>query len=342
MVQSVHMKKLILLSLLLLQACTAFVPKPIESLSIALSPTISVEVFNEHKKDFEIALKAQLREEGYDVQKLELVRATSNRQAGEMVISGVADIAFISKLTYFDLNDQGLMPMLTLLEPAYNLDASSLEAWNDPIQLEASKSLKSSHRSALYLGSSTKAMTLRDKLNAGDQLTWIDLNSVKWCHVLVTSLEGYIYPSLWLIENYDRRIVELFQHERVVRGYDELMMRAANQDCDVIVGPENLRELYLNQWSSEGYDRDASIYAELEIFALTESIPHDVVVYMEAQTKYDAVFVQILQKVLIDLSSLEIKNPLFEQMQIKGLIETSPEDFDNYTKAYDYLQEIFN
>ena len=145
-----------------------------------------------------------------------------------------------------------------------------------------------------------------------------------------------------MIENYDRRIVELFDHELVIRGYDELMMRVANQECDIIVGPEDIRDQYASKWSSEGYDRSASIYSELELFALTDAIPHDVVVYLEGQTKYDEVFVQDLQKVLIELASSEVKNPLFEQMQIKGLIETSPEHFDNYAKAYDYLQEIFN
>lgn len=336
------MKKSLFLSLLLLQACTAFAPTPIESLTVAISPSISIETFNQLDKNFEKELKAQLREEGYDVQELELIRATNNHQAGEMVISGLADIAFISKLTYFDQKEQGLMPLLTQLEPSYNLDPTAIDAWNDQTQLDANKTLQPTHRAALYLGSSTRAMELRNKLNTGEQLTWIDLNGAKWCHVLVTSLEGYIYPSLWLIENYDRRIVELFDHELVIRGYDELMMRVANQECDIIVGPEDIRDQYASKWSSEGYDRSASIYSELELFALTDAIPHDVVVYLEGQTKYDEVFVQDLQKVLIELASSEVKNPLFEQMQIKGLIETSPEHFDNYAKAYDYLQEIFN
>lgn len=336
------MKKFLFLSLLLLQACTAFAPTPIESLTVAISPSISIETFNQLDKNFEKELKAQLREEGYDVQELELIRATNNHQAGEMVISGLADIAFISKLTYFDQKEQGLMPLLTQLEPSYNLDPTAIDAWNDQTQLDASKTLQPTHRATLYLGSSTRAMELRNKLNKGEQLTWIDLNGAKWCHVLVTSLEGYIYPSLWLIENYDRRIVELFDHELVIRGYDELMMRVANQECDIIVGPEDIRDQYASKWSSEGYARSASIYSELELFALTDAIPHDVVVYLEGQTKYDEVFVQDLQKVLIELASSEVKNPLFEQMQIKGLIETSPEHFDNYAKAYDYLQEIFN
>ncbi len=336
------MKKFLFLGLLLLQACTAFAPTPIESLTVAISPNISIETFNQLDKNFEKELKAQLREEGYDVQELELIRATNNHQAGEMVISGLADIAFISKLTYFDQKEQGLMPLLTQLEPSYNLDPTAIDAWNDQTQLDASKTLQPTHRAALYLGSSTRAMELRNKLNTGEQLTWIDLNGAKWCHVLVTSLEGYIYPSLWLIENYDRRIVELFDHELVIRGYDELMMRVANQECDIIVGPEDIRDQYASKWSSEGYDRSASIYSELELFALTDAIPHDVVVYLEGQTKYDEVFVQDLQKVLIELASSEVKNPLFEQIQIKGLIETSPEHFDNYAKAYDYLQEIFN
>ncbi len=336
------MKKFLFLSLLLLQACTVFAPKPIESLTVAISPSISVESFNQLDQTFEKELKTQLREAGYDVQKLELIRATSNHQAGEMIISGLADIAFISKLTYFDLKDQGLMPLLTQLEPSYNLDPTELDAWNDPVQLDASKTLSSTHRSALYLGSSEYAMKLREKLNTGEQLTWIDLNGAKWCHVLVTSLEGYIYPSLWLIENYDRRIVELFQHERVIRGYDEMMMRVANQNCDIVVGPEDIRDQYASKWSSAGYDRSASIYSELELFALTDAIPHDVVVYRDGQTKYDEVFVQDLQNVLVAMVSADIKNPLFEQMQIKGFVETSPEHFDVYAKAYDYLQEIFN
>ena len=326
----------------MLQACTAFVPKPIESLTIAISPNISVETFNQVNKDFETTLKAQLRDKGYDVQKLEIIRATNNHQAGEMVISGLADIAFISKLTYFDLKEKGLMPLLTQLEPSYNLDPTVIDAWNDPVQLEASATLQATHRAALYLGSSKRAVELRNKFNSGEKFTWIDLNGAKWCHVLVTSLEGYIYPSLWLIENYNRRIVELFKHELVIRGYDELMLRVANQDCDIVVGPEDIREQYASKWSSEGFDRSASIYSELELFALTDAIPHDVVVYQEGQTKFDEVFVQDLQNVLITLASAETKNPLFEQMQIKGLIETSPENFDDYTKAYKYLQEIFN
>lgn len=336
------MKKFLFISLLMLQACTAFVPKPIESLTIAISPNISVETFNQVNKDFETTLKAQLRDKGYDVQKLELIRATNNHQAGEMVISGLADIAFISKLTYFDLKEKGLMPLLTQLEPSYNLDPTVIDAWNDPVQLEASATLQATHRAALYLGSSKRAVELRNKFNSGEKFTWIDLNGANWCHVLVTSLEGYIYPSLWLIENYNRRIVELFKHELVIRGYDELMLRVANQDCDIVVGPEDIREQYASKWSSEGFDRSASIYSELELFALTDAIPHDLVVYQEGQTKFDEVFVQDLQNVLITLASAETKNPLFEQMQIKGLIETSPENFDDYTKAYKYLQEIFN
>lgn len=336
------MKKFLFISLLMLQACTAFVPKPIESLTIAISPNISVETFNQVNKDFETTLKAQLRDKGFDVQKLELIRATNNHQAGEMVISGLADIAFISKLTYFDLKEKGLMPLLTQLEPSYNLDPIVIDAWNDPVQLEASATLQATHRAALYLGSSKRAVELRNKFNSGEKFTWIDLNGANWCHVLVTSLEGYIYPSLWLIENYNRRIVELFKHELVIRGYDELMLRVANQDCDIVVGPEDIREQYASKWSSEGFDRSASIYSELELFALTDAIPHDVVVYQEGQTKFDEVFVQDLQNVLITLASAETKNPLFEQMQIKGLIETSPENFDDYTKAYKYLQEIFN
>ena len=340
-IQSVHMKKVFLISVFLLQACTTFIPTSIESLTVAISPNISVDTFNQLNNDFENELKARLREEGYDVRNLELILASNNRQAGEMVISGLADIAFISKLTYFDLKDQNLIPMLTQLDFSYNLDPTNIDAWNDQTQLEASKSLQPTHRAALYLGSSTYAMELRHKLNVGEQLTWIDLNGAQWCHVLVTSLEGYIYPSLWLIENYNRRMAELFRSELVVRGYDEMMLRVANQECDIVVGPEDIRDQYASKWSSEGFDRSASIYSELKLFALTDVIPHDVVVYLGGQFKHDEAFMLDLQNVLIELADTEVTNPLFEQMQIKGLIETSPENFENYAKAYEYLQEIF-
>jgi len=44
------------------------------------------------------------------------------------------------------------------------------------------------------------------KVNAGEKLTWDDVKDLKWSVMNPTSPAGYIYPTLWLNENFGKTI----------------------------------------------------------------------------------------------------------------------------------------
>lgn len=336
----------LLIVLIFLQACQVILPTKVETLNIVISPNISEETFLKYENEFSSVLKSELLNNGYDVNELNIQLATSNIQATEMIITQVADIGFLTKLSYFENRDSNLEVLLSQLDYSYNLETDDINIWNDKAQLESSKTLLDRHYAGIYLGSSPKGQELYAKFNQGESLTWIDLNSAKWCHVLVTSQEGYIYPSLWLIDNYSRRIAELFSHERVVKGYPELMLKLANQECDIVVGPDTLREEYESVWTKsieqDGFNRSASIYNEVKLIALTSPILHDPVVYSSLNEKLDEGFVNAIKNSLINVSSSELKNPLLEAMDVKGFVESNNEAYDSFKPAYDYLNSIFN
>ena len=340
-------KVLTLLSVLIfLQACQVILPTKVETLNIVISPNISEETFSKYKSEFLSVLKSELLDNGYDVNELNIQLATSNIQATEMIITQVADIGFLTKLSYFENRESNLEVLLSQLEYSYNLETDDLSLWNDKAQLDTSKTLLDRHYAGIYLGPSPKGQELYAKINQGESLTWIDLNSAKWCHVLVTSQEGYIYPSLWLIDNYSRRIAELFSHELVIKGYPELMLKLANQECDVIVGPDSIREEFERVWTQsieqDGFNRSASIYNEVKLIALSNPILHDPVVYSSLNEKLDEGLINAVKNSLINISNLEIKNPLLEAMDVKGFVESNNEAYDSFKSAYEYLNSIFN
>jgi len=342
------MKKIVILLILILslQACQVILPTKVESLQIVLSPSLSDEVFLQTKDEFVKSFKKELIKNGYDVSDISIVRASTNIQATEMIETQLADIGFLTKLNYFENRADNLEVILTQTEKTYNLATDNLSLWNDEVQLEENSAFLDYHFSGIYLGSSIKGIELYNKVKQNQALTWIDLNSVKWCHVLVTSQEGYIYPSLWLINNYSRRIAELFDHELVVKGYPELMERLAKQECDIVVGPDTLREDYASIWqaseSAEGFARPASIYDEVKLIGLSEPILHDPVVYSTLNEMLDESFIKAIKASLISISQSEIKNPLLDAMKVNGLVESNGVAYESFLPAYNYITSISN
>jgi phosphonate transport system substrate-binding protein len=342
------MKKIILtmIFLIILQACQVILPTKVETLKIVLSPSISEETFLNYKNEFLSAFKTELLNNGYDVNEISIQLATSNIQATEMIITKVADIGFLTKLSFFENRESNLEVLLTQTELSYDLPIEDISVWNDKTQLDSSLKLLDHHYAGIYAGSSIKGEEIYNKFKSGQLLTWIDLNSVKWCHVLVTSQEGYIYPSLWLIDNYSRRISELFDHELVVKGYPELMLKLANQECDIVVGPDTLRKDYESLWQKSedqgGFGRLSSIYNEVRLIALSQEILHDPIVYSSLNESLDEGFINAIKKSMINMVDAEIKNPLLEAMDINGLIESSKLEYESFLPAYEYLNSIFN
>ena len=59
------------------------------------------------------------------------------------------------------------------------------------------------YRSLIYATPSEYGKQLAEKVNNGETLTWDDLNKATWAVQKTSSSAGYIYPTMWLMKNYD-------------------------------------------------------------------------------------------------------------------------------------------
>ena len=131
------------------------------------------------------------------------------------------------------------------------------------------------YRSIILAGPSTKGQELAAKVNAGQKLTWDDLNGATWAVMGASSASGYIYPSLWLYNNYGKQISDL---ANVVQSdsYTTSMSRLAAGQVDVIVGFAHMRAKYAANWMSKFGGTD-DCYKQTAVLAVTDQIMDDTI-----------------------------------------------------------------
>lgn len=329
---------LILVLSFLLQACQVFMPTPIETLAITFSPTVIPSDIEAQFPYFEVAFKEALREEGYDLKTLKLSVEATNQLVEDRVRAGLTDIAYMRINNYLAVSEQA-QSFLTVSQKGYVFDElSAYQNINERPELE----LTTHQRSLILATPSTYGLELKRILSTTGALSWIDLNQAKWCHVIVTSYEGYIYPSLWLIDHYQRRISELFKHELVVFGYRELIERSALEECDVIMGPYSIRDDYESQWitlrKSINPEQTQNIYQDLYPIGMTQAYYNDLFVASKLSTNVDEKVLEAVRKAFIQLHTNQ--HALFKTLNIEGFMYVENERYTEMLDAYEFLREI--
>ena len=321
-----------------LAACQVFVPTPVESLSITFSPSVIPSELEAQFPYFEAALKAALLEEGYELNRLDLSVEASNQAVEDKVRAGLTDLAFVRVNNYLSLTDDAHV-FLTIAQKGYVFD--QLEDYQNQNADDTSQ-LVTYQRSLIMSTPSTYGRELRQKSINQSKLSWIDLNQARWCHILVTSYEGYLYPSLWLIEHYQRRIGEVFSRSLMTKGYEELMERAAKENCDIIVGPQRLRDDFASQWNSLRQsvrpNQSHDIYQDLFPLGMSQAYYHDLFVISKQATHLDERFIEALRRVFLKLH--ENQQALFKTLNIEGLVYVEDEHYLEMLPAYRYLREL--
>jgi phosphonate transport system substrate-binding protein len=331
-------KALALSLLLFLAACQTWAPTLVERVVISFSPSVIPSELEVHFPAFSAAFIAALREEGYELVQLELRVEETNQKVQDRIEAGLSDIAWMRINNYLASQDYA-SPLLSEAFMSYIYNDLSLYQDSNP---PAHDQLVSTQRSLIYATPSPRGRGLSDKARTDQALSWIDLNAVRWCHVLVSSYEGYIYGSLWLQENYQRRLSELNNRRLVVRGYDELIERAADESCDVIIGPQSLRETYVNEWRSLRQARDplhrVSIYEELFPIGMSAAYAGDLFVTSNQSAVLSFELSAAIGRVLMRLHREQ--HPLFEVFGFEGLVEADPDVYQSMHVAYRYLQQL--
>ena len=102
----------------------------------------------------------------------------------------------------------------------------------------------------MIAGPSEKGQELAKKVNSGEALTFDDLSSANWSVMSSSSPAGYIYPSLWLQENFEKNILDL-GHAVQSDSYGSAFARLASGQVDVLCTYADARRDYEEKWNSE-------------------------------------------------------------------------------------------
>ena len=250
--------------------------KTIESLKIAFSPYADADQITTATEPLEALLKAKLLEKGYDVQNIDMTVGTSYTAVGEALSAGSADIGFISGGNYVLFSDDCDV-LLTALRYGINKDSDNPADWNDGTIEENTQDMTTYYRSIILAGPSAKGQELLKKVNAGEELTWDDLNSATWSVLAPTSASGYIYPSLWLQEHYGKTIADL-DHVVQSDSHSTSLARLATGQADVMVSYGHIRIKNAPIWQ-EKLGGTAPMVEQTGIIGVTEGIYNDMIAY---------------------------------------------------------------
>lgn len=310
--------------------------KTIEKLGIYFVPSREPEEIIATTEPLKELLKSSLQDEGYDVKNIDIQVGTSYEAVGEALSAGTADIGFIPGGTYV-LYDDGADVILTATREGLNKDADEAKAWNDGQPTASSGQQTNSYRALIIAGPSEKGQELASKVNSGEALSFDDLNSANWSIMSSSSPAGYIYPSLWLKNNYGKSITDL-SHAVQSDSYGSAMARLASGQVDVLLTYADARRDYESKWTSE-YARSASIWEETNVIGVTPAIYNDTISVSKRSEIMDDAFKVALQNAFIKIGETEEGKAVIAIYSHEGYQVANSTDYDNEREAQKLVRE---
>lgn len=311
--------------------------KVIDKLTVAFVPTRDPEEIVTATEPLKGMLQQELANQGYNVGEVEITVGTSNEAVGEALSAGTADVGLIPGGTYV-LYDDSAEVILTATRDALSKDSDNAADWNDGLPTEPVDKQAVSYRSLMIAGPSPKGQELAAKVNAGEALTWDDLNSANWSIMSTTSPAGYIYPSLWLQERYNKGITDLASAVQS-DSYGSAMARLASGQVDVLLGYADVRVDNETKWTEE-FSRPASIWEETNVIGVTAPIYNDTVCVSSTSDIMDDELIAALQNAFINIGNTEEGKEVISVYSHKGYKVAQSSDYDNEREAQKLIQEL--
>ena len=347
------MKKLLSLVLALALCLVAFgaVAETVsmDKLTLQFVPSKDADVIITGTKNLPQLLQAELLKQGYDVKDIEISVGVSYEATGEAMAAGTIDIGWLPGGTYALFSDE-VDVILTATRAGLSNDSTDPTTWNG----EANKTLKNGpqvtyYRSLIYATPSAYGKELAAKVNAGEALTWEDLDKANWAVLKNSSSAGYIYPTLWLMDNYDGKKLTDLSNIVTLPGYGDAFSQAAAELVDIIVCYADGRNDYEAAWTiptdsadetgKAGMGREDSIWNELNVIGVTPGIYNDTVAVTKAKADiYNPEFIAAMQNALINVINTPEGAEIFSVYSHTGYAVAQDSDYDAARAALKAVQ----
>lgn len=311
--------------------------KEIEKLTVSFVPSREPEEIITATEPLKDMLTSELSTLGYDVKEVDISVGTSYEAVGEALSAGTADVGLIPGGTYV-LYDDGCDVLLTATRDGLSIDSDSAKDWNDQAPTQASDKQVTSYRALMIAGPSEKGKELAEKVNAGEALTWEDLDGANWSVMGSSSPAGYIYPSLWIQENYEKNITDL-THAVQSDSYGSAFARLASGQVDVLCTYADARRDYEEKWNSE-YAMENSIWDDTAVIGVTPAIYNDTISVSKTSAIMDDDFKAALSEAFINIGNTEEGKEVIAIYSHNGYQQAQSSDYDSERAAQKMVQEL--
>ncbi|MDO4356998.1 MAG: PhnD/SsuA/transferrin family substrate-binding protein [Clostridia bacterium] len=320
-----------------------------DKLTLEFVPSKDADVIITGTANLPELLKAALLEEGYDVGEIDITVGTSYEATGEAMAAGTIDVGWLPGGTYALYSDE-VDVILTATRAGLSNDSTNPADWNgDANKTEKNGDPVTFYRSLIYATPSEYGKELAAKVNAGEKLTWEDLDKASWAVMNTSSSAGYIYPTMWLMENYDGKKITDLSNVLTLSGYGEGFAQAAAESVDIIVCYADGRNDYEDAWTlptdsadetgKAGMGREDSIWNELNVIGVTEGIYNDTVAVTKANPEvYNEAFITALQNALINVINTEEGQEIFSVYSHSGYAVATDSDYDGARTALEAVK----
>lgn len=309
----------------------------IDTLKIAFVPSREPEEIITATEPLKQLLTDELAKEGYEVGNVDITVGTSYEAVGEALSAGTADVGLIPGGTYV-LYDDGCDVLLTATRDGLSIDSDDPKVWNDNKPTEASDKQVTSYRALIITGPSEKGKELGEKINNCEALTWEDIDSANWSVMGSSSPAGYIYPSLWLQNNYGKNITDL-THAVQSDSYGSAFARLASGQVDVLCTYADARRDYADKWTDE-YGMTNSIWDDTNVIGVCPPIYNDTISVSKTSPIMTDDFKKALSQAFINIGNTEEGKQVIAIYSHNGYQPAKSEDYDSERQAQEMIKKM--
>jgi len=190
----------------------------------------------------------------------------------------------------------------------------------------------------MIAGPSEKGKELAEKVNAGEALTWEYVSSANWSVMGSSSPAGYIYPAIWLQQEFGKSILEL-PHAVQSDSYGSAFARLASGQVDVLCTYADARRDYVDKWNSE-YGMTESIWDDTAVIGVTPGIYNDTISVSKTSPIMDDAFKTALSNAFINIGNTDEGKEVIAIYSHNGYQPARSADYDNERTAQDMIREL--
>jgi len=310
----------------------------IDKLRIAYVPSTDAQVLLAAVEPLKQMLADELATHGFDVKEIEITVGTSFEAVGESLASGSVDIGIGGASVYVTYDDEVDL-ILTATRNDFNKEGNDPKVWNDGISERVDGKLTTGYRGLIYAGPSAYGQQLATKVENGEELSWEDLDQATWAVGNTTSNAGYLYPCLWLKNNYGKMFSDL---SNVIPGtnYPTMVTQAASEQIDIFMVFADGRIDYEEAWTTE-LGRSESMWDEVKVIGVTDMIMNDVI--MGSQIS-DAMtlpgFKDAFGQSMIDIAATDAGREAISILSHNGYVIGNDSDYDSVRKVQEIIKTL--